>query len=328
MHIGLVYDLRDDYRNLGWDEELLAEFDQPETIDALVQALLAGGHTVERIGHGRALVQALVAGRRWDLVFNIAEGVCGRGREAQVPGLLELFSIPYLFSDATTLAISLDKGVCKRLVREAGLTTAPFVLLAQPSDLEQIDLSVPWFLKPVAEGSGKGCGAGSRVTTRQALMARYQELRARFAQPVLAERYLPGREFTVAIVGNGARIRLALVAEILWEEVASAPGVYSFATKEQSSTQVRYQLVDDPEARLALEEGVAIYRLLGCRDAGRLDFRSDALSRPHFLEINPLAGLHPGLSGFPRMAQMAGLSYDQLIQAMVDGAVGRLAGLE
>ncbi|MBF0262417.1 MAG: D-alanine--D-alanine ligase, partial [Magnetococcales bacterium] len=131
MLIGLVYDLRNDYRNLGWDEEQLAEFDQPETIDALCRALESGGHRVERIGHGRALAEKLVAGRRWDLVFNIAEGVGGRGREAQVPGLLELFSQPYLFSDPVTLGVTLDKGLCKRLARDAGWPTAPFVLLEE-----------------------------------------------------------------------------------------------------------------------------------------------------------------------------------------------------
>ncbi|MBF0626594.1 MAG: D-alanine--D-alanine ligase [Magnetococcales bacterium] len=327
MHIGLVYDLRTAYHHLGLEEEDLAEFDHPETVAALQAALESGGHTVQPVGHGRALTAALVAGQRWDLVFNIAEGLQGRSREAAVPALLELYQIPYVFSDPLTLAVTLDKGICKRLVRDAGLTTAPFAMLDQPADLETLSLPYPLFLKPVAEGSGKGCSPRSCVSNHTELTAVFQSLRQRFAQPVLAETHLPGREFTVAIVGNGATIRLALVAEILFAP-RSGRGIYSFADKEASDTQVEYRLVSDPEANQALEQGLAIYRLLGCRDAGRLDFRSDGAGRPHFLEINPLAGLHPRLSGFPRMARMAGWSYERLILAMVAGATERLAGRE
>ncbi|MBF0213099.1 MAG: D-alanine--D-alanine ligase [Magnetococcales bacterium] len=327
MRIGLVYDLRDAYRGLGLDEEQLAEFDRPETIAALQRALESGGHEVERIGSGRALVEGLAAGRGWDLVFNIAEGLRGRSREAQVPAILELYDIPYVFSDPLTLAVTLDKGLCKRLVRDAGCATAPFVRLEREEDLEGMALSYPLFLKPVAEGSGKGCADSSRVGDAAALGARFRQLRDRFAQPVLAESYLPGREFTVAIVGNGARIRLALVAEVRCDDPA-ASGIYSFENKEQSDHRAEYRLVDDPEARQALRQGLIIYRLLGWRDAGRLDFRSDEQGNPCFLEINPLAGLHPELSGFPRMAAMAGWSYSRLILAMVEGALERLAGRE
>lgn len=324
MLIGLVYDLRDAYRNLGWDEEHLAEFDQPETIDALCRALESGGHRVERIGHGRALAERLVAGQRWDLVFNIAEGLGGRGREAQVPGLLELYGQPYLFSDPVTLGVTLDKGLAKRLVRDAGWPTAPFVLLEETRDLEWIGIACPLFLKPVAEGSGKGCDSGSRVRDADELARVFEGLRTRFDQPVLAESHLPGREFTVAIVGNGAAIRLALVAEILFETDGGDDGVYAFATKEEGATRVRYRLVEDAEARQALEAALGIYRLLGCRDAGRLDFRSDGEGCPHFLEINPLAGLHPDHSGFPRMAAQHGWSYDRLILTMLEAGLERL----
>ncbi|MBF0191326.1 MAG: D-alanine--D-alanine ligase [Magnetococcales bacterium] len=327
MRIGLVYDLRDDYRDSGLDEEHLAEFDRPETVAALVAALESGGHRVERVGHVRALAAALVAGRRWDLVFNIAEGLRGRGREAQVPGLLEAYGVPYLFSDPLTLALSLDKGMCKRVVRDAGLSTAPFLVLDRVADLDAVVFAYPLFLKPVAEGSGKGCSTRSRVESRQELEAVFWELRHRFGQPVLVEPYLPGREFTVAIVGNAQTIRLARVAEIVFVTHADA-GIYSFDNKECSGSRVDYRLVDDAEARMALEQGLAIYRLLGCRDAGRLDFRSDGAGVPCFLEINPLAGLHPELSGFPRMAAMIGWSYERLILAMVTGAVERMAGRE
>ncbi|MBF0340238.1 MAG: D-alanine--D-alanine ligase [Magnetococcales bacterium] len=327
MLIGLVYDLRDDYRDLGLDEEQLAEFDRPETLAAIQGALESAGHRVERVGHVRALAAALVAGRRWDLVFNIAEGLAGRSREAQAPALLEAFGVPCLFSDPLTLAITLDKPLSKRLVRDAGLTTAPFVVLTERQDLDRVNLPYPLFLKPVAEGSGKGCSTRSRVENPGELAEVFQELSSRFAQPVLVEPFLPGREFTVAVVGNGAVIRLALVAEILFNHEPDDE-IYSFENKESSAQRVAYRLVFDETAREILRQALAIYRLLGCRDAGRLDFRLDGAGKPCFLEINPLAGLHPELSGFPRMATLWGWSYAQLILAMLEGGVARLAGRE
>lgn len=323
MRIGLVYDLREDYLDLGLDPEAVAEFDRPETLLALEGALRAMGHQPVRIGHVKHLATALVAGSRWDLVFNIAEGLQGRSREAQVPGLLEVYNIPYVFSDPLTLALSLDKALCKRLVREAGLPTAPFVVLDTEADLSGCRMGFPLFLKPVAEGSGKGCSMASRVENKEALVTVFRHLRHRFAQPVLVEPYLCGREFTVGIVGNGSAIGLHAVVEVVFAQ-GGEQRIYTFDNKEHSTDRVQYKSVVDQEAQLAKEYGLAIYRLLGCRDAGRLDFRSDAAAIPHFLEINPLAGLHPTLSGLPIMAGLMGWSYDRLIQAMVEAALDRL----
>ncbi|MBF0428746.1 MAG: D-alanine--D-alanine ligase [Magnetococcales bacterium] len=327
MIIGLTYDLRDDYRHLGLDEEKLAEFDQPETLDAIEAALHSGGYQTIRIGNVRALARALVAGQRWDLVFNIAEGLRGRSREAQVPALLEAYDIPYLFSDPLTLAVSLDKAMSKRLVRDAGIPTAPFAVLDTEADLNHCAVPWPNFLKPLYEGSGKGCLMDSCVGNQEERLAIFRHLRQRFEQPVLAETLLPGREFTVAIVGNNARIRLLAVAEIIFGKEADS-GFYTFNNKEFSSSRVTYRRVEDAEARLAGENGLAIYRLLGCRDAGRVDFRADGKGIPQFLEINPLAGLHPTLSGMPIMAKQMGWGYSQLIHAMVEGALGRMSGRE
>ncbi|MBF0295609.1 MAG: D-alanine--D-alanine ligase [Magnetococcales bacterium] len=324
MRIALVYDLREEYQNLGLNEEALAEFDRPETLDALETALRSAGHHIERVGSARALVAALATGARWDLVFNIAEGMVGRSREALVPALLEAYAIPCLFSDAVTMAITLDKALCKRLARDAGLPTTPFCLLENETDLATCSLPFPLFVKPVAEGSGKGCDIASRVENPTALAVRFRDLRRRFGQPVLAEPFLPGREFTVGIVGNGANPMLHEVAEIVVRNAQDA-GIYGFATKEESASRVHYRRVDDPEARMALATGLAIYRLTGCRDAGRIDLRSDAAGIPHFLEINPLPGLHPTLSGLPILAGFAGWSHARLILAMVEAAQERLA---
>lgn len=322
MLIGLTYDLRDDYRGLGLTDEALAEFDCRETIEAIDRALCRLGHQVDWIGNVKALARRLVNGCRWDLVFNIAEGLSGRSREAQVPALLEAYGIPYTFSDPLTQALGLDKAMAKRIVRDAGLPTAPFAVLAGPEDDGACALPWPVFLKPVAEGTGKGCERASKVTSRGELRSSAQALRARFAQPVLAETFLPGREFTVGILGNGAEARVIAVMEIVLLKTAEAE-VYSFDNKELCESRVAYVLAEDAEARKAGIIALSAYRALGCRDAARVDMRSDAKGRPHFLEVNTLAGLHPTHSDLPILAAKAGLGFDGLIGGIVDAAARR-----
>ncbi|MGE4221469.1 MAG: D-alanine--D-alanine ligase, partial [Alphaproteobacteria bacterium] len=273
MRLGFVYDARDEYRALGYSEEAVAEFDTPETLDAIAAGLRANGCIVERIGHGRTLAARLVAGDRWDLVFSIAEGLSGRAREAQVPALCELFGQPYVFSDPLTMAATLDKGVAKRLVRDAGIPTASFAVIENAADIASVDLPFPLFVKPVAEGTGKGCEAASQVGTMTELAAAAERVLTRYRQPALVEPYLPGREFTVGLVGNGVDARVIGVLEVVLLEGAEA-GVYSLLNKEECERLVRYDLADDAEARRAGQWALKAYRALGCRDAARLDFRS------------------------------------------------------
>ena len=322
MRIGFVYDSRADYRALGFSEEAVAEFDTPDTLAAIEAALTDNGHVVERVGHGRSLAERLALIQRWDLVFSIAEGVKGRAREAQVPALCELFDQPYVFSDAATMAVTLDKALAKRLVRDGGVPTAPFAVLERAADAEGVDLPFPLFVKPIAEGTGKGCEAASKVASRAELAAAAGRLLARFAQPVIVETYLPGREFTVGIVGNGPSARVIAVLEV--NLLAGAePGVYSLLNKEQCEGLVRYELAGDDEARRAAAHALSAYRLLGCRDAARLDFRSNAAGEPLFLEANPLPGLNPSHSDLPILAAKAGMSYRRLMADILDAAAGR-----
>lgn len=323
MRIGLTYDLRDDYRALGgFSEEALAEFDSPETIDLLEAALVANGCVVDRIGHIRKLAARLVAGETWDLVFNICEGVAGRNREAQVPALLEAYNVPYVFSDPLTLSATLDKAVAKCLVRDAGLPTTPFAVIESDADARACSLPFPVFVKPVAEGTGKGCERASKVADRRALVSTARALRLRYQQPALAEPFLPGREFTVGVVGNGAAARIVAVMEIALRQSAE-PEVYSFTNKELCESRVDYRLADDAEARAAGATALAAYRVLGCRDGARLDLRSDARGVPQFLEVNPLAGLHPTHSDLPILAALAGMDYRTLIGEILEAAKQR-----
>lgn len=322
MRIGLTYDLRDDYRAMGLSDEQLAEFDSPETIAEIECALQRLGHSVERVGNVRALAGRLVAGMRWDLVFNICEGLHGRSREAQVPALLEAFDQPYTFADPLTMAATLDKAVAKRLVRDAGLNTALFAVLAGAEDDMACEISFPAFVKPVAEGTGKGCERASKVLGREQLAAAARNIRARFRQPALVEAFLPGREFTVGLVGEGEAAQVIGVMEIALA-ITADEAIYSFESKEFCESRVVYTLADDAEARAAGQLALAAYRTLGCRDAARIDVRSDAEGQPHFLEANPIAGLHPSHSDLPMLATKAGWAYGALIGAIVHAAASR-----
>jgi len=177
-------------------------------------------------------------------------------------------------------------------------------------------------VKPLAEGTGKGCTSASKVTTPAALSEAAKALLGRFNQPVIAEPYLPGREFTVGVVGNGDKARVIAVLEVLLGANAD-PGVYSFDNKELCESRVTYRLADDAEARTAAASALASYKTLGCRDASRLDFRSDGNGVPHFMEVNALAGLHPTHSDLPILSTLAGLPYEGLIGQIMEAATAR-----
>jgi D-alanine-D-alanine ligase len=325
LTIGLVYDLREEYLTLGYSDEETNEFDSAVNIEEMSAAIARLGHQVDRIGNGRALAQRLVAGGAWDLVFSMAEGLYGRSRETQVPALLELYDQPYVFSDPLTMAATLDKAVAKRLVRDAGVPTSPFILIESPDDTEVPWLSYPAFVKPVAEGTSKGIGPRSKVHNRAELALTAKDLLARFRQPVIVEAFLPGREFTVGVIGHGRDARVLGVVEITMNADAD-PEIFSTRNKADQERLCTFRKATDPEAQLAADRGLVAYRALGCRDAGRIDLRSDAAGSPHFLEANPLAGLHPTGSDLPVLALLHGVSYDDLMGRILEAAGRRYGG--
>lgn len=322
MRVGVTYDLRSDYLALGMSEEDSAEFDAEITITSICEALAALGHQPIRIGHIRALTERLVAGERWDGVFNICEGLSGYAREAQVPTLLEAYGIPVVFSDPLTLAVALDKAWAKRIARDQGVPTPDFAVIERPSDIASVNLPFPLFLKPIAEGSGKGVNERSRVSSAAELRATALDLLTRFCQPVIVETYLPGREFTVGITGTGEHAAVLGVMEIRATEKGTQAG-YSYENKEHWEERVTLRLIDDAEAQAAGEVALNAWRVLRCRDGGRVDVRSDAEGRPHFLEVNPLAGLNPEHSDLCFIANFKGLSYCDLIGLIMDSFLKR-----
>jgi len=323
MRVGLTYDLRDDYLAEGYSLEETAEFDRADTIEAIEGAMRSLGYATDRIGHVRALVERLAAGERWDLVFNIAEGLRGIGREAQVPAILDAYGIPYTFSDPLVLTLTLHKGMTKRVIRDLGIPTPDFAVIEREEDLEEVELPFPLFAKPVAEGTGKGITGASKVESPGELREVGRSLLARFGQPVLVERYLPGREFTVGIVGTGRKAEPLGVLEVVLLSNAERHA-YSYENKENCEECVRYVVADDGEGRRAAETAVAAWRGLGCRDGGRVDLRSDEGGTPQFMEVNPLAGLHPEHSDLPILCSLVGIPYLELMRRMVDSALERV----
>jgi D-alanine-D-alanine ligase len=326
LNIGLTYDLRSEYLAAGYGEEETAEFDRDDTISSLETALQQLGPLPDRIGNARQLVSRLAAGDRWDLVLNICEGLRGFGREAQVPAILDTFEIPYTFADPLVMSVCLHKSITKTIVSAAGIPTPRSLLVEQLADLETCDLKYPLFIKPVAEGTGKGVTPLSKITDQKQLNAQCAELLRRYQQSVLVEEYLPGREFTVGLIGTGNSAKSLGTLEIVLLAGAE-PNAYSYVNKEQCEELVESRLVHShSDSTVAKAEAIALaaWRTLGCRDGGRIDLRCDAAGEPQFIEANPLAGLHPLHSDLPMLATAIGMPYHELIGQIVDSATLRI----
>ena len=327
MRIGFTFDLRADYLAEGYDEFQTAEFDRPDTIDAVERALTQLGHQVERIGNFKSLVSRLTRGDRWDLVFNICEGMFGFAREAQVPAILEAFEIPFTFADALSMSVCLHKALTKSVLTAAGLPTPRSYLIESESQISEVDLPLPMFAKPVAQGTSKGVDAASRISSYTELAPTCRGLLSQFREPVLVEEYLPGREFTVGILGTGSDAYALGTLEIVMRDGADQD-VYSYRNKEDCESLVEYHLVsaaEDSVVKEAEELALRAWRVLSGRDAGRVDLRCNATGEPEIIEVNPLAGLHPTHSDLPMLATALGVEYIVLIQRIIDSALVRVS---
>lgn len=326
MRIGLTYDLRSEYLALGYSEEETAELDRDDTILAIENALTTLGHIPVRIGNARKLIEYLSRGEQWDLVFNIAEGLNGVSREAQIPAILDIYGIPYTFSDPLVMALTLHKGMTKHVIRDHGYPTPVFCVIEHSEEVANISFTPPFFVKPVREGTGKGVSPASIIQAPEMLPKACETLIFAYRQPVLVEQYLPGREFTVGILGTGRGAKVLGTLEILLLEGAEA-NVYSYVNKEYCEELVEYRLVlpdNDRQVREAEKLALACWQALGCRDGGRVDLRCDTEGNPCFLEVNPLAGLHPEHSDLPILCNFLGISYVELIDQILASASTRI----
>lgn len=322
MHVGITYDLKDEYLKLGYSSEEVAEFDREETIAALEVSIQRAGHTTTRIGRAASLMQRLARGESWDLVFNIAEGAQGTARESQVPAILDVVGIPYTFSDPLVLAVCLDKRLAKHVVSERGIPTPKFAVVEQLNRLDDIDLGFPLFAKPIAEGTSRGVTAQSRIDSHAQLVTVCERLLQQYRQPVLVERYLPGREFTVGILGTGQHARALGALEVHLH--GHDNDIYSYDNKQLFEGRVSYTIADDALATAAVDVALHAYRALGCRDGGRVDVRCDDAGVPSFVEANPLAGLNPDISDLAILARLRGIPYDTIVSEILQSASVRV----
>jgi D-alanine-D-alanine ligase len=320
MKVGLTFDLRSWYIDRGYSMDETAEFDKQETIDAIENSLRIMGHKTEPIGNAFQLIEAIAAGRRWDIVFNIAEGLYGDGRESVVPAILDQYKIPYVFSGPVIMGLSLNKHLAKLVVSAAGVPVSPGLLIGELKDLDKCKLIYPLFIKPVSEGTGKGITEKSLVTSPGELRQIVDWIIREFHQPALVEEYLPGREFTIGIVGSNED-----ASAIGGMEVICADNLpYSVEVKENYQNYCSYKPLDadieDECKKVALGAWIA----LSAVDAGRIDLKADRNGKICFIEANPLAGLNPVHSDLPILARMYGIEYQALMEMIMKSALKRI----
>ncbi len=323
-------------------DDVYAEWDSAETIDAVAAALAAYGDVI-RLEADDSFPERLRA-EHPDIVFNIAEGLRGPNREAHVPAICEFLGVPYSGSDPFTLSLCLHKARTKDFLSSYGIPNAPFALIAGETDLARLlgsdsplalpTPAAPLFLKPVQEGSSKGITEKNLVCSRDELAVQARFLLETYEQPVLVEAFLPGAEFTCGVLGNGSSARVLPIVAIDFGSLPDgALPIYGFEAKWVWDTASEPLDIFECPARIdhqlqsAIEDVVLrAYRALGCRDWSRVDVRLDARGVPNIVEVNPLPGILPDPrdnSCLPKAGRAAGLSYDELIQSALIAAAER-----
>jgi D-alanine-D-alanine ligase len=320
MKVGLTFDLRSWYTDRGYSMDETAEFDKQETIDAIEKSLNLMGYETEPIGNTFQLIEALAAGKKWDIVFNIAEGLYGDGRESVVPAILDQYKIPYVFSGPVIMGLSLNKHLAKLVVAASGVPVSPGRLISKLSELEKCNLNFPLFVKPVSEGTGKGITEKSLVHAESELLKMVDWILTEFHQPALVEEYLPGREFTVGVVGYGEEARTIGGMEVMCAN--NLP--YSVEVKENYQNYCSYKPLDANIEGECRAVALSAWKALDAVDAGRVDLKADRHGKICFIEANPLAGLNPVHSDLPILSRMYGIEYQTLIEMIMKAAIKRI----
>lgn len=319
-------------KNEATKTDTYAEWDTQETIDA-VRAALEERHRVTLI---EANEEAFVRLRevRPEIVFNVAEGFRGASREAQIPAMLEMLGIPYTGSDPVTLGVCLDKSRAKEILSYYRIPNPPFHVVTTLEELSQTQVSFPSIVKPLHEGSSKGIYSTSVVRDGRELQAEIEKILLEYNQPALVEKFLTGREFTVALLGNGPTVRTLPIVEIHFDSLPEGMNrVYSYEAKwilDQLDNPLdvhRCPAAIERELQQKIESICKqAFRLLGCRDWCRIDVRLDDRGEPHIIELNPLPGILPNPdehSCYPQAARAVGISYNEMINSVLDAAIQR-----
>lgn len=322
--VGIIYNLKKGLS--GPIEDMEAEYDSIDTVYAIRDALEHAGLLTELLEAGPDLAEKLRASKI-DIAYNIAEGFTGRGREAQVPALLNILGIPFTGSDETTLCLALDKALTKRLIATYHICTPRYQLLSPDRPLHACGLRYPVIIKPDAEGSSKGISEISVVKSAEELRTLTRRSFESYHEDVLAEEYISGREFTVGLLGNGPETQVFRPMEIIYRRPTQGDyTVYSYGVKRNYKEYIDYQcpahLTAEQEKEMT-KTARRIYEVLGCRDFGRVDFRMSEDGKIWFIEMNPLPGLAPGYSDYPMLAEFCGVPYEQLVLSVLRAGAKR-----
>jgi len=330
----------------GMPADFWADLDSEHTVEAIADALRQAGHEATFL-EGDVTLYDRLRELQPDICFNICEGHFGDSREAQVPAILEMLRIPYTGSSVLTLALALDKPMTKRVLTYHALPTPAFQVFERPNEPLNSDLLFPLFAKPSRQGTGMGISPQSILHDESQLRTQVTRLLEEYREPVLVERFIDGRDVTVGMVGN-------LVAPVAWRvpEDEEAPrivrglqflppleiglgeyaegeaGLYTYHAKVNLVDQLTYicpAQVDADQVEELNWLAAAVFRVTGCLDVARVDFRLDSADgdRPYILEINPLPGLSPGTSDLVIEAEAAGISHPELINLILDQALER-----
>jgi len=331
--IGLVYDVFGSYPPRPGDPpDAEAEYEPEATVEALEAALARLGHEPVRLGNAHALLAAAGRGTlpRLDAALSIAEGHGGRNREAWAPVVLEMLKIPALGSDALTLSLTLDKAWALDVVGAAGVPVPGHVSLGSAAEAESAALPGPFplMVKPRWEGTAKGIDAGSRVADRAALAARVARIVERYRQPALVERFLPGAEYTVTLVGSEATGGPRALP-VLQRALERRTGIGLHALEGSRATppgglahHTPGSLDADLETRLA-DLSRRAFGALRCRDFARADWKLDERGAPRFLEMNPLPSFAPE-GTFGILAELSGRPLPELLAEVLHTGLVRL----
>ena len=322
LRVGLTYNMRRTAA-LSSERDHDAEYDTPQTIAAIREAIESHGNTVVEL-EATPELSTLLPAAAVDVVFNIAEGIGGRNREAQVPALLELLGIPYTGSDPAAMSLALDKSLAKQIVAQADCLTPTSMVMRTGKEKMAKGLTFPLMVKPVAEGSSKGIAGRSVVENEAELREAAQQIIQKYKQDALVENYLPGREFTVALLGE-SKPKILPPLEVIFLDKDCKHPIYDFDSKFIGG-RTTYQVpakVDEPLLREIERVAKRAFVALGVRDYGRVDLRLDARGQVNFIECNPLPGLSPGFSDMCLIAEAVGISYRTLIGEILAPCIRR-----
>ena len=329
VKIGVAFNLKhaETTKSAAPDEQ--AEYDSMDTVLAIESAIRKLGHKTVLLEADESFPQKLQS-EKPDLVFNIAEGRGGRAREAQVPALLNLYTIPFTGSDETTLCLSLDKALTKRLLSTYQVPTPRYRLYMPGESIRTAGLKYPVIVKPNAEGSSKGIADVCIAKNGAELKAIVKQNFDLYGGAVLAEEFLSGREFTVGLLGNGESLRVFPPMEIVYHKSPiEGYNVYNYTVKQEYQSYVTYQCpaeIPEQMEQELIRLSKKIFLALNCRDFARIDFRADAAGKLYFIEINPLPGLAPHYSDYPMLAEFCGVSHEELVGEVLKAGASR-AGL-